>query len=162
MDRTHEPAAPCDASHALATGAWLAVVQAYNECAATLSRRLAPLGLSLLEHEVLMNLLRSSGLTQRQLSQRCFSAKSGISMLVSRFVAEGLISRSRSVTDQRAWSLSLTPKGKDIAEKALGVQAEVVAAMAEAFSDAELALVRSRMETAAACLKALRDDRDTC
>ncbi|MFK7954902.1 MAG: MarR family winged helix-turn-helix transcriptional regulator [Lysobacterales bacterium] len=148
---------PDNASLAISTEAWLAVVKTYNECTATLSKRLAPLGLSVLEHEVLMNLLRSNTLTQRQLSQRCFSAKSGISMLVARFEADGLVHRRRCPEDQRAWSLSLTPKGQKTARKALAVQAEVVSAMAEAFSDAELTLVKSRMTTAAAALKNLRE-----
>ena len=85
-----------------ATEAWLAVVQAYNECSATLLHHISPLGLSLLEHEVLMNLLRVDGMTQRQLSQRCYSAKSGISMLISRFERDGLIKRSPSPNDRRA------------------------------------------------------------
>ncbi|EBA10754.1 MarR family winged helix-turn-helix transcriptional regulator [Roseobacter sp. CCS2] len=147
-----------DDATSTATDAWLAVVQAYNECTMTLAQRLAPLGLSLLEHEVLMNLMRSDDLTQRQLSQRCFSAKSGISMLVSRYEADGLIHRRRSAVDQRAWCLSLTPKGQAIAHRALGVQNEVVNAMADAFSDAELSLVRTRMEATANRLKTMRDD----
>ena len=141
----------------LAISTWLAVVQTYNECTSTLSQSLSQLGLSLLEHEILMNLLRLDGLTQNELSKRCFSAKSGISVLVSRFENDGLISRSRSVSDQRAWSLSLTSKGRTVAEAAQAVQITVVAAMAQSFSDEELSLVKARMEDAARELKSLRE-----
>ncbi|GFE66654.1 MarR family winged helix-turn-helix transcriptional regulator [Litoreibacter roseus] len=157
MKHPSDPIPTDDVSPAVATETWLAVVQTYNECTATLSKRLEPLGLSLLEHEVLMNLMRSDDLTQKQLSHRCFSAKSGISMLISRFEADGLISRRRSATDQRAWLLSLTPKGQILARQAFDIQSEVVTAMAKAFSDEELSLVKSRMEDATARLRTLRD-----
>lgn len=145
-----------DISHDLATSTWLAVVQTYNECSTTLSHRLGPLGLSLLEHEVLMNLLRSDRLTQKQLSERCFSAKSGISMLISRFESSGLVQRRKAESDQRAWLLSLTPAGHSLAEKARSVQLEVVSAMAAPFSKAELSLVKLRMEAAGFRLRELR------
>lgn len=150
---------PDGAPSEAATATWLAVVQTYNECTATLSQRLVPLGLSLLEHEVLMNLLRSPDLTQRQLSERCFSAKSGISMLISRFEADGLIRRRRSATDQRAWLLALTAQGQALANEALLVQQQIVEAMAEAFSQQELLLVKTRMEAAATRLQQLREDK---
>lgn len=157
MNPSSKPLTEIHESLELATETWLKVVQTYNECSATMSQRLAPLGLSLLEHEVLMNLLSSCDLTQRELSQRCFSAKSGISMLVSRFEAKGLISRHQSKKDKRAWSLALTEKGKAAAGQAREVQDEVVMAMAEAFSDSDLELVRTKMADATLRLRLLRE-----
>lgn len=139
-----------------ATEAWLSVVQAYNECSATLLHHLSPLGLSLLEHEVLMNLLRFDGMTQRQLSQRCYSAKSGISMLMSRFERDGLVARSPSSKDQRAWCISLTPKGQGLAQGALAVQTKVVGQMAKAFSTSDLPIIRAGMDTASTLLQDMR------
>ena len=57
---------PADAR--LETEAWLSVVQTYNQCSAALTRRLAPLGLSILQHEMLMNLLRTPGISQQRLA----------------------------------------------------------------------------------------------
>lgn len=139
-----------------ATEAWLSVVQAYNECSSTLLHHLLPLGLSLLEHEVLMNLLRFDGMTQRQLSQRCYSAKSGISMLISKFERAGLIVRSPSPKDQRAWYLSLTPKGQGLAQDALAVQKKVVGQMAKAFSTSDLSIIKTGMDTASTLLEEMR------
>ena len=78
-------------------------------------------------------------------------------MLISRFEDEGLIQRRQSEMDQRAWLLSLTSKGQSLAGQALAVQTEVVLAMADPFTDAELSLVKSRMEDAALRLKDLRN-----
>ena len=141
-----------------ATAAWIAVVRAYNECTATLAQRLAPLGISLLEHEILMNLLRAPGLTQRELSERCFSAKSGISMLVSRLEKEGFVARARSETDKRALSLALTKQGKRRARQAMEVQTQVVMAMATAYSGEELALLEGRMDQSSVLLQQMRQD----
>ncbi len=139
-----------------ATEAWLSVVRVYNECSATLLQHLSPLGLSLLEHEVLMNLLRFDGMTQRQLSQRCYSAKSGISMLISRFERDDLVKRSPSSKDKRASCLSLTPKGKAMAHDALAVQTKVVAQMARAFSESDLAILKTGMTAASGFLEDMR------
>jgi DNA-binding MarR family transcriptional regulator len=139
-----------------ATEAWLSVVQAYNECSATLSYHLSPLGFSLLEHEVLMNLLRFDRSTQRELSQRCYSAKSGISMLISRFERDGLIERHPSLKDKRAWCLSLTPKGQFLAQDALAVQNKVVAQMAKAFSTSDLTIITTGMTAASTILENMR------
>jgi DNA-binding MarR family transcriptional regulator len=141
-----------------ATAAWIAVVRAYNECTATLAQRLAPLGISLLEHEVLMNLLRAPGLTQQQLSERCFSAKSGISMLVARLEKEGVIARARSKTDRRAWSLFLGEPGMERARAALKVQARVVREMAGVCSVAELEVIETRMDAASEVLRQMRTE----
>ena len=77
---------PTDFSHDknTATLAWLSVVRVYNLCDAAMATRLAPLGLRVGEHEVLANLLRAPGITQQELAKRCFVAKSGISMMLTR------------------------------------------------------------------------------
>lgn len=139
------------------TATWIAVVRTYNECTATLTHLLAPLGVSLLQHEILMNLFRSPGLTQQQLAEKCFSAKSGISMLVARFVEDDLIERTSAPKDQRAWSLSLTEKGRVVAEQLVRVQNDVVAEMAKAYSSDDLLLVKDIMDRSSVLLENLRD-----
>lgn len=140
-----------------ATAAWIAVVRAYNECTATLAQRVAPLGLSLLEHEILMNLLRAPGLTQQALSERCFSAKSGISMLVARMEEAGVLLRQRSETDKRARYLFLTEAGTRQAYLALEVQTQVVMEMTKLCAPEELNLIEARMDQASVLLRQMRE-----
>jgi DNA-binding MarR family transcriptional regulator len=128
------------------TPAWLAVVRAYNLCDAVMATRLAALGLRLGEHEVLVNLLSAPGLTQQELAVRCFVAKSGVSMLVSRMQAQGLLGREADTLDARLKRLTLTPRGRALAERAMAVQAAVVSAMAAPVSAAELATVHGVMQ----------------
>lgn len=142
---------------AIATETWLAVVRAYNQCTMTLAQRLEPLGLTLLQHEILMNLLRTPGLTQQQLSERCFSAKSGVSMLVARFLKDGIVARTRAPKDHRAWNLSLTAKGLTLAEQAEKQQREVVVEMAKAYSAEELVMVKALMDQSSVRLQEMRE-----
>ncbi|KIN63288.1 putative transcription regulator protein [Sulfitobacter noctilucicola] len=145
-------------THSLAdaTDAWISVVRAYQQCTATLAHKLEPYGVSVLQHEVLMNLRRTPGLTQQHLSERCFSAKSGISMIVAKMVKDGIVVRARSERDHRAWNLSLTAQGDALAAKIQVVQDEVVQAMAASYSEQDLKLMKDRMDHSAEALLAMR------
>lgn len=140
-----------------ATETWLAVVRSYNQCTMTLAQQLEPLGITLLQHEILMNLLRTPGLTQQQLSERCFSAKSGVSMLVARFMKDDMIERKRAPKDHRAWNLFLTDKGLNLARQAEVQQREVVMEMARSHSAEELEMVKRLMDQSSERLKAMRE-----
>ena len=147
------PRDPADAR--LATEAWLSVVQTYNQCSAALTRALAPLGLSVLQHEMLMNLKRTPGMSQQQLAERCFSAKSGISMQVAAFEKDGVIERRVDPNDARARLLDLTSKGADLAGRALAVQTGIVDAMTSGYDRDELADLKRRMDEISAILKGM-------
>ncbi len=144
------------ADPALATQSWLSVVRAYNLCDAVLTERLAALGLKLGEHEVLANLHREPGITQQQLAQRCFSAKSGVSMLVTRMEDERLLRREADPVDARVRRLSLTARGEALAAKALAIQAEVVQGMVAGSSEEELVSILEAMQRASLALVAMR------
>lgn len=148
------PAHPDTAAPA-ATACWLSVVGAYLRCDAALGQRLAALGLRVPEHEVLVTLLGHPGLTQQALAQRCFVAKSGISMLLTRLQQRGLVRREADAADGRVWRLHLTARGATLAGKSRAVQDAVVQAMAAPVSAAELATVQSVMTRVSAALDAL-------
>lgn len=140
---------------AQANASWLSVVRAYHLCDAVLTQRLAGLGLRVGEHEVLINLLRCPGITQQQLAQRCFVAKSGISMLVTRMCTAKLLQRQPDADDARMWRLVLTAKGTALARKAQQLQDEVVVAMAAPCSSSELQTITAAMQRVGATLQDL-------
>lgn len=144
-----------ESNSAFATQSWLSVARAYNLCDAVLTQRLAALGLRVGEHEVLLNLLRTPGLTQQQLAQRCFVAKSGVSMLVTRMEQADLMLREADPLDARSKRLALTPQGQVLAKQAQAVQAEVVAAMVQHSSPQELATIAAAMQRVSATLEAM-------
>ena len=147
---------PEDIDMRLATSAWLSVVQTYNQCTATLTARMAPLGLSLLQYEILMNLLRSPGMTQQELANKLFSAKSGISMHIAGFEKQGIIRRLSDPADARVRRLELTDEGQVLAAKVRDVQDEVVRGMMGAYPAEELQVLKERMAHMMTILKDMR------
>ncbi len=142
MSRQHGgPQADADA-----TRAWISVVRAYNLCDAALSARLAKVGLRTAEHELLVNLLRTPGMTQQALARRCFVAKSGISMALTRMEAQKLLRREPDPQDGRIKRLHLSKKGQVLAQRAMAVQDAVVGTMAAALSPAELGALEQMMQ----------------
>lgn len=129
----------------LALKSWLSVVRAYNLCDALMAKRLAPMGLRTSEHEILANLLREPGLTQQALAQRCFTAKSHISALLSQMETNSWLTRENHPQDARAKCLHLLPQGKSLAQRSLKVQSDVVRLMANALNAEQLEQVRTAM-----------------
>jgi DNA-binding MarR family transcriptional regulator len=128
-----------------AVRSWLAVVRAYNLCDATLTRRLAPLGVRPAEHDVLANLQRYPGISQQALADRCFIAKSHISALVSALEARGLVQRTPDPTDARARQLYVTAEGAALAERTSAVLSGVVAVMADTLTLEEMVQIEDAM-----------------
>ena len=139
------------------TQSWLAVVRAYNLCDAVMSARLAELGLRIGEHEVLATLATVPGITQQDLAARCFVAKSGVSMLLTQMEGKALVVREADASDARVRRLFLTPAGQALAAKTLKIQADVISAMVEGASEAEMATVANAMQRVSEKLEALRD-----
>ena len=132
---------------------WLSVGQAYNLWDAVMTQRLAALGLRVAEHEVLVNLLRAPGITQQALAQRCFVAKSGASMMVTRLERLQWVERQADAVDARVRRLFLTPAGRALAEASQGVQMEVVSAMVKGSSAGDLKFITTAMQRASALLE---------
>ena len=141
------------------TQTWLAVVRAYNLCDSIMTTRLGELGLRIGEHEVLATLATVPGITQQALAARCFVAKSGVSMLLTQMEGKGWVVREADASDARVKRLLLTRAGLALAAKTLKIQSEVVGAMVEGASEAELAAVADVMERVSARLETLRSVR---
>lgn len=134
---------------------WLSVVRAYHLCDAVMAQRLATIGLRVGEHELLINLLRAPGITQQQLAQRCFVAKSGASMLVTRMEQAGWVLRRCDAADARLRRLYLAPPGEALALQGQAIQNEVVAAMVGCCPPAEMKVIADAMQRASGALEAL-------
>jgi DNA-binding MarR family transcriptional regulator len=119
-------------------GAWLAVVRTYQQCSETLSEGIKPLGLKLAQHDVMMNLLQSSSLTQQELAQRSFVTKSHMSAVLIEMEGHGWINREGSEEDKRSKIITLTPQGQALAQQAFAVQAQVVKVMMGDLSNAQI------------------------
>jgi DNA-binding MarR family transcriptional regulator len=137
-----------------AVRSWLSVVQAYNLCDALLARELSAIGLRNAEYEILANLLREPGISQQVLAERCFTAKSHISTLLSGMQERGWLRRESHPTDARAKSLYLEPEGQRIAERGKLLQSKVVKVMAKAISPKQMQQVHEAMVAVNSALEA--------
>ena len=136
--------------------AWLAVVRAYLLCDAVLAARLAAVGVRVGEHEVLINLERTPGMTQQELALHSFVAKSGISMLITQMEKQKLVLRRQDTLDARIKRVYLTKKGSLLAGKSIKIQAELVDGMTQTFTDEELHTVEIAMQRSSEKLEAMR------
>ena len=96
----------------------LAPWRAFLEAHARVSRRLdedlrAEHDLSLAEYDALLNIAQAPGrrLRMRQLSDRVILSKSGVTRLIDRLVADGLVERSACLADARGAEAVLTESG---------------------------------------------------
>lgn len=135
--------------------AWLAVVRTYQKCSEVLSLGIKPLGIKLAQHEVMMHLLRSGQQTQQQLAGNCYVTKSHMSAVLTEMVALGWIDRVDSLMDKRSKDISLTPAGLALAQRAYGVQTQVVNAMMSPLSDKQINELEKVSRNAVAALGAL-------
>ena len=142
--------------------AWVAFLRAH----AAVSRRLeaelaAERGLSLAEYDALVQLAVADDrrLRMSELADRVVLSRSGVSRLVDRLVADGLVTRRACPNDARGSWAELTPAGIDRLRDAApvhlrGVEAHFLAHIAEGDRDA---LARS-LEAVLAGLAAAADE----
>jgi DNA-binding MarR family transcriptional regulator len=136
-------ASPTSLASVRGMGAWLAVVRTYQKCSDVLSQRIQPLGIKLAQHDVMMNLLMASNLTQQQLAERSFVTKSHMSAVLVEMAQLGWISREGSAQDKRSKVIALTPEGLHLAQQAFAAQAEVVNQMMGPLTDRQVSDLQS-------------------
>jgi DNA-binding MarR family transcriptional regulator len=114
-------------------GAWLNLLQVDTVVSEALERRLEERhGISLAEHEVLVRLSHESkGYRMHELASLLLVSKSGVTRLIDRMVAAGLVRREPCPTDRRVIHASITPKGRIKVDRSMP---DFLAALDEAFS----------------------------
>jgi DNA-binding MarR family transcriptional regulator len=116
---THAPAPGTPAPLAAADprlDAWRSFVQAHARLTRRLDEELqAGHGLSLAEYDALLQLANAPGrrLRMSALADRVLLSRSGITRLVDRLVADGMVERTTCTTDARGAEAALTGAGLD-------------------------------------------------
>lgn len=105
---------------------WIAVGRAYQLMQQSLSRALQPLDIKPPHLDVLVNLFRFEGISQQELARKLLVGRSNVSMLLPQMETRGLIERRPDVTDRRVLRLFLTDKGRDLAERAMAIQTDLI------------------------------------
>lgn len=137
---------------------WLTVARAYQTCDKVMHRKLAEVGLTVPQYDLLMSLMKKDGQTQQELARRLLVVKSNVSSLLSRAEREGWIRRESNPEDARGKIVTLTAAGKRLAKRGWRVQAEVVTTMLGAMTPAELDEVADVMHRVRDALLPLLDE----
>lgn len=94
-----------------------------------LTKKMRPLGLYPGQDMILLELLKNDGVSQNKLVVSLCVDHSTIAKSVGRMLKAELVQTEKSTTDKRVTLVSLTPKGKELAEqvKSIWVESEQIA-----------------------------------
>jgi DNA-binding MarR family transcriptional regulator len=132
---------------------WIAVARACNAMQTVMSRALQPLDLKTPHLDILANLYRFEGLTQQELARKLLVGRSNMSMLLPQMEKRGLIERHTDERDKRVLRLYLTPEGRELTEKALAIQMQVIDRSMQVSTAEECDMVGDLMNRMIASLK---------
>lgn len=125
---------------------WIAVGRACQLMQLTLARNMAHLDIKPPHLDILINLYRREGISQQELARKLLVGRSNMSMLLPQLEKRGLIERRGDGKDKRVLRLFLTPKGKDITEKAMEIQTALIDTVMGSATEARCLDVADHME----------------
>jgi DNA-binding MarR family transcriptional regulator len=88
------------------------LLRTVREMRRTFDRSLEGLGITGPQAEILFRCAQSGGLTPKELAQLLITDNAGVTRLVDRLEAKGLVTRTASAHDGRSVTLRLTPAGR--------------------------------------------------
>ncbi len=105
---------------------WIALGRACQSMQSALTKALAPMNIKPQHLDVLVNLYRFERMTQQELARKLLVGRSNVSMTLPQLEKRGLIERRGDAGDRRVLRLSLTPAGRETAEKAMAIQTALI------------------------------------
>jgi DNA-binding MarR family transcriptional regulator len=105
---------------------WISVARACQLMQQALARALAPLDIKPPHLDILVNLYRFDGISQQELAHKLLVGRSNMSMLLPQMEKRGLLERRLDQRDKRVLRLSLTDSGRELSEKAMRIQTELI------------------------------------
>ncbi|MFZ2102773.1 MAG: MarR family transcriptional regulator [Oricola sp.] len=139
---------------------WVAVARACHLVQQELGRRLRPLDLKTPHLDILVNLVRTAGISQQDLARKLFVGRSNMTMLLPQLEKRGLVERQPDASDKRVLRLYLTGKGRALADEAIAIQAAIVDDIMSVTSPEECELVGDSMRRVVARLLEIQSTAD--
>ena len=101
---------------------WLRLIRLEARLQLAIGERLRAIGLSIPQCDALTTLTEEEGVSQQELAKSLYVTKGNISGLLDRLERAGLVERRSTAVDRRQYAIYLTPRGRELAEKAIEVQ----------------------------------------
>jgi len=117
---------------------WLVITKSYRVLSLLAEQSIANAGLCLTDFAALEALLHKGPLTISQIQEKVLLASGSMTAAVDRLERLGLIIRTSSPSDRRAWVLELTPEGKRLAASCFEKHARDLEALMAALSEKEI------------------------
>jgi DNA-binding MarR family transcriptional regulator len=108
-----------------------------------IDRELAPFGITTQQAALILVARRRGALSPAHVTQRLGTDAAGMSRLVDRLEAKGLVARESSPTDRRAVVITLTPAGRELAPQLAGAFRAAHHHLFHGLAEAELERFRS-------------------
>jgi MarR family transcriptional regulator, organic hydroperoxide resistance regulator len=105
---------------------WISVARACQLMQQALARALTPLDIKPPHLDILVNLYRFEGISQQELARKLLVGRSNMSMLLPQMEKRGLLERRLDQRDKRVLRLFLTQEGRELSEKAMGIQTALI------------------------------------
>lgn len=137
MNHNQQKKITCPLSSIPGLNDWLSVVRTYQTCEKLMARRLTNIGITLAQYDVFASLLIQDGQTQQQLAEHNLIAKSNVSGIIQRMLANGWVERITDSQDARKYRVLLTNSGKQLALQGVDIQKEVIKTMCDSVSTEE-------------------------
>lgn len=128
----HEPALDDNAAAALRL--WVIMSRAHSAIAAHATADVARHGLTLAEFGILEALYHRGPMLLGEVQRRILVSSGGITFLVDRLTAKGLVERRTCAEDRRARYAALTPKGTELVARIFPEHAAVLTKVMEGLS----------------------------
>lgn len=124
---------------------WFRLIRLEARMQAAIGDRLRQIGVSIPQCDVLTTLSEREGVSQQQLAERLYVTKGNISGLLDRLEDAGFVERRPAAADRRQHSIHLTSSGREMAERAIGVQHKWIASTLGRLSEADLEALETRL-----------------
>lgn len=109
-----------------------------NLLAATVDRKLAPFGITHAQLGIFLHLLHGSGVTAADLAREWMTDTGAMTRMLDRLEEKGFIKRARSNVDRRVVEVTLTAKGKQLADKMTQAVVDALNHHLRGFSESEI------------------------
>jgi MarR family 2-MHQ and catechol resistance regulon transcriptional repressor len=128
---------PSDPRTARALKTWVVLARAYGAMARAVEGQIAQHGLTTTEFGILEALHHKGPLLLGEIQRKVLVTSGGITYLVDRLVAKGLVTREPSPDDRRARYAVLTREGKQLIAEIFPAHAAFLAGMLSALNERE-------------------------
>lgn len=105
---------------------WISVGRACQLMQQALTRALSSLDIKPPHLDILINLYRFEGISQQELARKLLVGRSNMSMLLPQMEKRGLLERRPDQRDKRVLRLFLTDEGRQLSEKAMRIQTDLI------------------------------------